>query len=295
MNALHTQGKFFIVVAIASILCSFLLPPVGLETELLVMLVLVFFLGVPHGALDPIFAKAILQLRTPLAWLGFVLAYLFIAGGVVLVWKYSPLVFLILFLFISVVHFSGDLVDGTAHIARILYGGACIVLPAAFHAEELGSLFSLLIGESSGTLVAQSLGWVAWPWLVALVLSALLNFKNNKLASAEMMMVAALTTVLSPLIGFTIFFCCMHSARHVVRAKNYSGALPRDLAKVVALPMLGVLVLVVVGWIFLPASKLDTRIIQIVFVGLAALTVPHMALVERVRWTGWKTIASSSR
>jgi hypothetical protein len=48
--------------------------------------------------------------------------------------------------------------------------------------------------------------------------------------------------------------------------------------------MIGTLVLGYWGWQELAGSGLTATIVQTVFVGLAALTVPHMALVERVRW-----------
>jgi hypothetical protein len=39
--------------------------------------------------------------------------------------------------------------------------------------------------------------------------------------------------------------------------------------------------------IWLRALPIETRLVQLIFVSLAALTVPHMALVERVRFSGW--------
>ena len=49
----------------------------------------------------------------------------------------------------------------------------------------------------------------------------------------------------------------------------------------------------VVGVLLLGSSALlaetaqDTKLMQIIFVGLAALTVPHMVLVEQIRFYGW--------
>jgi hypothetical protein len=56
---------------------------------------------------------------------------------------------------------------------------------------------------------------------------------------------------------------------------------------VALLPMIGVGLASAAAWYFLKDTALDARVVQIVFVGLAALTVPHMVLVERVRLTGW--------
>jgi hypothetical protein len=51
--------------------------------------------------------------------------------------------------------------------------------------------------------------------------------------------------------------------------------------------MLGVLAASAVAWHFFGNTPPDAGIIQSVFVGLAALTVPRMFLVERVRLSGW--------
>ena len=47
-------------------------------------------------------------------------------------------------------------------------------------------------------------------------------------------------------------------------------------------------------WPTLKGLTLDTAIVRILFVALAALTVPHMVLIERVRLSGWQNGSSTS-
>lgn len=287
MKPLHLQSMGFIGVAIAALFSSLFLPPLELHIVLMLVMGLVAVLGVPHGALDPIFAKKFYQLSSILRWSVFLAGYILLAGLVVVAWWYTPYVFLWVFLVLSLVHFSGDLRPETSTLAQVLYGGASMVLPAALHQEELGHLFSLLIGDVRGHGVAFTLHILAWPWLTGLALESLRIFKTDRQTVLEMGAVAAIATLLSPLIAFAIFFCCMHSARHIVRTQMYTAASTRVLVSVATGPLLGVILLGGAVWVFFPPSEMDSRVIQFVFVGLAALTVPHMCLVERLRWARW--------
>ncbi|MEZ7847394.1 MAG: Brp/Blh family beta-carotene 15,15'-monooxygenase [Polaromonas sp.] len=287
MTALRRQGLWFSILALATGLLSVVFVPLDPQVELLLAGLCIVLLGVPHGALDPIFAQALPQIKNRTAWAVFVLAYLLLAALVVALWWYAPTTFLFGFLAVSVLHFSGDLAAGANFLTRFFYGGAAIVLPAGLHAAELDRLFSLLTGPNSAGLVVAVLQIMVWPWLAALGGLIVHSARRDTLLALEVLAVSVLTFTASPLLGFTIFFCCMHSPRHILRTKIYAGMTLQRLAVVAVLPMLAVLLMAAGGWYLLPDLPVDERIIQFMFVALAALTVPHMVLVERVRFSGW--------
>lgn len=288
MNALRIQGLAFSIGAILLAIVAVSTARFDSQVELIVVASLIVLLGIPHGALDTIFARKLYGIKTLGGWLRFALIYLLLGASVVGFFMLAPSGFLIGFLLISMLHFSGDPAAGTPWFARALYGGAIIVLPTLLYAGEITRLFALLVGIDAATLVTPFLRLLAWPWLISFVLAAIQRLPKDWLTALEMGAVALLAVLAPPLISFTVFFCAMHSARHILRTINYSGSSSLGLILgAMSLPMLGVLLASATAWHFLGGMPMNGAIIQLVFVGLAALTVPHMALVERVRLSGW--------
>lgn len=296
VKALRIQGMVF---SITALLVSALSVGIGRpdeQTELIVLGVLILLLGVPHGALDTIFAHRLYGIRTPLGWVGFVALYLLLAAAVVAFWVMAPAGFLLGFLVISAAHFSGDPAEGTPVPVRILQGGCVLILPALLHEGEMGRLFALLAGQDAAGTVMPLIRLLVWIWLPCVLLAVILRARRDQFGTLEIGSIALLSVAAPPLVSFTLFFCGMHSARHILRTIDYSGrASTRLLAAAALLPMVGVIIASAAAWHFLEGTPLDARLVQIVFVGLAALTVPHMALVERVRISGWLEGAAPAR
>ena len=287
-RALRMQGVVFCGLALMLSVAAVMFPQLIERTGLVVIAAIIILLGVPHGALDTIFVRQLYHVRTVRGWIGFVVLYCVPSALVVILWLIAPTVFLLGFLLISAAHFSGDPAEGTRGLSRLWYGGAVIVLPNLWHAGEVSRLFGLLAGPAAAAFVMPWLTMLALPWLVALVASALFEARRSRRTGVELLALGLLATIAPPLIAFTGFFCVMHSARHILRTIEYAhDAPPRRLLIAGFLPMLAVFAMVAGGWLLLNDTPFDARLIQIVFVGLAALTVPHMALVERVRLSGW--------
>ena len=89
--------------------------------------------------------------------------------------------------------------------------------------------------------------------------------------------------ILPPLVGFSIYFCLIHSMRHFATMK----AMLADTISKLQITRTTVLFSAMcwaVGLIILAQQSsnvgIEPALLQVVFIGLAALTVPHMMLVD---------------
>jgi Brp/Blh family beta-carotene 15,15'-monooxygenase len=284
MNKIQIQGLIFSLIAIFVALISVFLSQLDSTFSLSILATLIVFLGVPHGALDPVFAQKLFFINDWKAWSKFVCIYLALSVVVVLIWWQSSLFFMGGFLLCSAMHFSRDLTSNIPKITRFFYGGAIIVLPTIFHFSEMQELFSLILDVNTGSQIVSFLHLLAWPWLVLGLVSIYLGFIKDRLVGLEVLAVGLLSTLAPALIAFTVYFCGMHSLRHILRTKDYAQVSFIKLSLISLAPMLGVLLTAVLGWVYLPASADYSRLLRFLFVGLAALTLPHMLLIDRIRY-----------
>ena len=296
MSIINWQRNVFLVSAVVFLIGTLVLPRFESNTEVIVTGALILFLGVPHGALDLLYLRKVIGVRSPVSIGLSLLAYVATSSLIVVLWLSSPLVFLVAFLIISGIHFSGDPVGEVSLLSRITIGCGVIVFPSIVHRSETEHLYALLTSQS----VAEAVISVQYPLALATMLIGIMALaieirKRNYNTAAELLIAGLLATLAPPLLAFTIYFCLMHSARHVVRTSELIRIPKRAFFLECVLPMLGVFVSGLVAWQFRSGLTIDAKIIQVLFVMLGALTVPHMIIVEPIRFKGWSTVLAPAK
>lgn len=282
------QGIAFSVLAFVISLLSLSLGDFNEKISLVLLALFIVLLGVPHGSLDTLFAKELFSLGQLKKWSKFIVTYSMIAVLVVAFWWLLPTLFLIFFLTLSIIHFSDDLIAGTPKLSRILYGGIIIFLPALLHTNELTRLYGYLIEIEHAKWLVTVCHYIAFPWLLGLVIVIYQSCRLNIVSSLETAAVAMLAIFTPPLLAFTVYFCAMHSARHLIRSIQFLENTPKK--AIFASLLIPTLIVFAVGymvWKNMTLTSVDAGLIQIVFVTLAALTVPHMMLLQKSGFLDW--------
>jgi len=289
-----------LIVLISLLPASGLLATLDLEAQLMLVAVPIAVLGVMHGALDPwvgdIVVKDLFGRRDRSM---FILAYLLLMLIVIASWIHAPMQTLVVFLLLSAMHFGQQ--DAFAFAGRAdgltiaLFGAVPVLGPVAANPGEVAILFSWLTGMDREILPGQ-LRWIARPlitlWIVGagmfLARGLLEQDRNLRFQLAGLGVLAVSMLMLPPLIAFAAYFCLLHSFGHLLdMAASASGPwrdwTPQTWAARLWPATLGALLLGMLGWSIL--SGLTTgevmareALARTIFCGLAALTVPHVAL-----------------
>jgi Brp/Blh family beta-carotene 15,15'-monooxygenase len=274
------RWAFPVVAFIASMALTFWPDFISPMVQIVGLAVVVIVLGLPHGALDPWIAETIGLQPSRQQSLAFIFIYFSIAATVVLVWIWLPVASLLMFLCMSAWHFSGDWERDVSRPVRICAGALLLLMPIGWHTQNVAMIFSHLSGEG-GSALAYTLALPAWllaTTMLILIVSA--AWQKKWYFALECSSLLCLAYVATPLIYFALYFCVLHSPRHLtgVWRRAHANQRPRLLRMILTYTLATVMLLGMLGWLW-SGLPLDSLMLRLIFIGLAAVTVPHMLLL----------------
>ncbi|MGB9339741.1 MAG: Brp/Blh family beta-carotene 15,15'-dioxygenase [Polyangiales bacterium] len=287
--------------------------------ELIFLVTAITAFGLPHGALDYLSGRSLLQSTFGDWWfVPFGVGYIGLAGLVVATWLVAPLASLLAFLLVSAAHFgagdvnprlalgAGGLFSSHGAVFEAVGRGSLTLIPLLhFHPEAASTLFAYLVPMSPTELHAAISSasphlFVVSGAVLAVVMAHHLGgwaegTPGHAQVALEIGALAALFALAPPLVAFIVYFCVWHSFRHSLRqAAKLDPSGPRAAFQAFvrrAWPTTGAAFLMaVVGYALIGAQSSDAKIIQVVFVGLSALTAPHIVL----SWLASRTASVSA-
>ena len=268
-----------------------------------VMAAAVALIGLPHGAFDLELGRRALKPRLGRGWwVAFGGAYVALAALAAGLWWAVPSVGLGLLLIMGALHWGVEDLEAPprSRPARWWFGvsrGAIpVALPCLAHPGDVAEVFAALgvegidgesIAKIAGAAVFAAIpGVAAGLWRTATHRSG----RTLLLAVFELAVLTAWMIAASPLLAFTVYFCGWHAVRHSLRSAAeidplrpvralgryaHAAAMPTALSIAAALAFIAI-----AAGLDGEALRFD-RWAQAVFVGLFALTVPHV-LVESI-------------
>jgi len=258
-----------------------------LDMASVIALLFVILIGLPHGAFDGAIANHLGAGRSFASATKFITSYCAAAGLVIAIWIMFPAVTLTLFLMISMIHFGrGDAAAKSEPVFMmqvLLHGGLPIFGIIYFQQSSVIPLFDALTNGASNLAILTSNIMIPLMGLMAGVYG-LMAFRDASLRAqfAEFILLAVVFAFLPPLVSFALYFCIIHTGRHMRRIWHVlaSTSSPKRLYRQAASFTLASWLVGGATFLWLETGDLDAALLQVVFIGLAALTVPHMILVD---------------
>ena len=259
------------------------------ENQILLFLIPLIWPGLAHGSLD----LEIVINRGVIKGFGHKILFFIIYVTLIICFFYFWLIFpdigFLIFLLLSMIHFGiSDRLSKIKinRIVEIIFRGmAIIILPLMFHQDKTLEIFQFF-GLSYETLNSIQflsnyffylLIFFFSLWIILREKSKVLKFK----IFFEFILIIFCFIYFEPIISFLIYFCFLHSIRHLNDEKKILNLTYKDLF-LKTLPFT-IIPLVILLFYILIIDLDHNKNLYYTLIGLSSLTIPHVILVNLLK------------
>ncbi len=255
----------------------------------IISFLLIFFIGLPHGSFDGAVASLV-GYRNKIQFLQFIFYYIILFLFVILFWFYFPIISLTIFVVMTIVHFglcdwSNYKINKYKYVVTFTYGMTVIFGIIFFNEDQSLLIFEYLTNDK----IYNFQKFLFIPYFLTCIFIALfiyLSFYEKKLRIGiiEIFFLLSIFYFFDPLLSFAIYFCFFHTYKHLKHLiKNIYLKLPNK--KFVIYTTIFFTIISWFGGMFILSFVIQNfsfyeSILKVIFIGLAALTLPHMLLVD---------------
>jgi beta-carotene 15,15'-dioxygenase len=245
------------------------------QSAAMLALFLIAVFGLPHGAAD-----ALRMWGRWSDWRRFCAATIFYAVVAVVavgLFYQFPLAGLLVFIAISIWHFGRqDATDFPAWSA-LGVGGLFIFAPFLLWSNQLHDLFGWL--RLPPQSIQALIDWCVYAFYVSVACCLLLAILRSALRGRVLRLLllsVPVAVLLPPLLSFSLYFAVLHAPQH---ARVLHVEWPNWWRHPLMLGTLFVSWLLIALWlVYGSAVSIDQGIAEVLIIGMAAVTVPHMML-----------------
>ena len=292
-------GHSLIFFAIICIFILFSLKVENLTLSPFICLLLILSIGVSHGSLDLSKGKKLLKIYNINNVSVFYFIYIFFVLLIISLWIIFPASSLIIFLLVASFHFGKEdaqfLINSNSNFNKLFFllkGLLIVAAPLYFHFNETIRIFKLLLVVNENFYLAldfiESNRLLPILVIISIISAATLFLTNYEFKKFTILFdclsVLIINYFLSPLLAFTIYFCFLHSIRHIINLvfelneNNFKEGFKIFLSKSMPLTILTIVFYIISLYLLNNYYEFDNAIFKVIFIGLASLTFPHILL-----------------
>lgn len=256
-----------------------------IKNQFLLFLLPLVWPGLAHGSLDLKIAKRIKLIKKKWDYLYFFFSYIFLASSLVFIWIINAEIAMSIFILVSIVHFgmSDTLIQQkklTYFLDVFIRGSIPISISTVFFQDDVSQIFrTLFLSEAYIGLAMNVFKLNMIPMVVAVLIQIYFKKKLYFESLYEIFIISFCFLFFEPLIAFAIYFCFLHSLRHLFNEKKKLNlSLSETFIQTLPITLISFLSLCFV-YSFIDFTSTAFEYITILFISLASLTIPHMVLV----------------